>query len=121
MIKEIASYIETNTSFTIGTDLFVGLHEGAQDQCVVLNEFPDGENWSGMINFRLQVLARAKDYFTARADAYIVHELIKLTGFALINYVVMFSDILSMPQPIGRDLEGRFELSANYMLYIKEA
>ena len=119
MIKEIVDYIEANTSFVTGTDMFVGYQPDSPDQCVCIREFPVTQNWSGMITMRLQVLTRAKDYFTARDDVYVIHNLIKLTGFFITDYLVMFCDIASMPQSIGHDIAGRFEFSGNYLMYLK--
>lgn len=80
MIRELCEYIESNTSFTIGSTLFaLGMDSDVVDRCVVMAEVSPGiadPTLDGLRQIPLVAYARAKTQFTARDDAYTVFNLL---------------------------------------------
>uniref|UniRef100_A0A6M3M5J1 Tail protein n=1 Tax=viral metagenome TaxID=1070528 RepID=A0A6M3M5J1_9ZZZZ len=80
MIKEFVEYIEDNTDFTVGTDLFaISVDSDQIDECVVVREDSPGLVHGTMTDYRqlpLRAYARATTRFTARDNAYTVFDLL---------------------------------------------
>ena len=80
MIKELVTYIATNTSFTTGTDLFaISVDSDLIDTCVVVAESGPGLANGLLTDYRqipLSVYSRATTRFTARDNAYTVFNLL---------------------------------------------
>ncbi len=80
MIKEICAYIENNTAFVIGADLFeISVDSDEIDECVVIAE-PSPGLANGLLTDLRQIplvaYARATTRFTARDNAYTVFDLL---------------------------------------------
>lgn len=131
MIKAIAQYIENETDFTIGTDLWPGFIP-ASDEGDGIALIESG----GVPNFYLtdakakavQVISRASDYQTARDNAQTIFEL--LHGAAGITlpvvdageaYYVNTIEAISDPQSLGQDEKGLFIISTNYIFRMQDA
>mgnify|MGYP006921350691 CR=1 FL=1 len=122
MIKELADYIEDNSTFVVGTTLQVGHREqGAPDRCVVIQETGGGDSnfWQHDMEWlQIQIIARGKTYFNARDDARAVHAI--LNGAAGIDIgsgaTIYHASITAInpPQYIGQDDTRRYEFSTNY-------
>lgn len=134
MIKEIASFIADKANLTIGTDLYVGHRpQNAVDACDTVLETAGGgihPDIPDRVDKHIQVLSRAKTYFTARARAWLVFDAIYRdhtkgsAGWPLPNivgddYVAMVIEPLADPQYIGQDEKGRYEFSCNYVFKIR--
>jgi len=81
VIKEIATYLESKTDLTIGTDLFAGWRpQDRQDTCSVIIE-TGGDGGSLWLPDRqdktIQVISRAEDYYDARTEAYKIYDILK--------------------------------------------
>ena len=132
MLKEITKYIENNTTLVIGTNLFAGHRpSNSPNTCVLVLETAGGLNdfyLTDYIEKNIQILTRARNYFTARSQAYTIHSL--LHGKAGITlpivvigneYLVDIINAVHIPQPIGQDDKGRYEFSTNYVFKIQNA
>lgn len=130
MIKEISKYIENNTGFVIGTDLFTGHRPAnAQNECVVILEGAGGKpefSIPDSVEKAIQILTRAKSYFTARADSYTIYNLLHgKSGITLPvvtsgeEYLVNVIEAMNVPQPIGQDAKGLWEFSTNFIFRIQ--
>lgn len=116
MIKELCEYIEDNTSFTIGTDLFA-LFAGSDkiDKCVVVTESAPGladGTLKGKRQIPLVVYSRAKTAFTARKNAYTVFDLLHGTYQITIGPIGAGSTYICnfecrTPYYVGLDESGR--------------
>ena len=78
MIKELCNYIDDNTSFTVGTNLFaISIDSDLIDECIVVKEpnpgLADG-TLEGKRNVPLVAYSRAVTRFTARDNAYDVFD-----------------------------------------------
>ena len=78
MIKELCEYIEDNTDFTVGTDLFA-LSEDTDsvDDCIIIAEPSPGLADALLTDTRqvpLVAYARSTDKHTARTNAYAVFD-----------------------------------------------
>lgn len=131
MIKEITTYIGTNTSLTLESTLFGGFRPAsALDTCVVVLEsaggsvnsyFPDGGEKA------IQILSRAESYWTAREKAYLVHNLLKSKAQVTLpvvsggpTYKAEFIEAQEFPQSVGQDDRGLWEFSQNFIFRIRE-
>jgi len=131
MLKEITTYIANNTDFVIGTDLFAGHRpSNAPEECIVILE-----NAGGATNFLLtdkvdkavQILSRAKTYFTARDNIYTVYNLLHGKSWielpevvSGVEYIAMTIEAITIPQSIGQDERGLYEFSVNFIFRIKD-
>lgn len=131
MIKELADWIEDNSSFFCGSTLQVGWREqGAPDRCVTIQETGGGDTnfyQPDMEWVQVQIIARGRTYFDARDDARTIHELMHgAAGITIGNsptyYVVGAITAVNPPQYIGQDDARRYEFSTNYRVayYNKE-
>ena len=138
MLKEIAKFIEDKTaSFTIGTNLFEGHRlQDAPDRCTcILETGGSGLHFdlTDRVDKMIQVLSRAKSYFTARADAMEVFNALHTGAYgmaghtlaavapAVQDYEAMTIEAVSDPQYIGQDEKRRCEFSTNYIFRIRNA
>jgi len=132
MIKEIAKFIASKTSFVIGTTLQVGHRtQDAPARCNVVLESAGGAlnfDLPDFVGKMIQVISRAKTYFDARDDAWEIFNVLHGTaGWTLSavspatqNYGAMVIEALADPQYIGQDDTRRFEFSCNYQFKIKK-
>jgi hypothetical protein len=137
MFKEICEFIEDKASLTIGTDLFSGHRpQDAPDACDTVLETGGGSIYTDQpdrADVTIQVLSRAKTYFTARARAWNIYDAIYndwtygSAGWTLSgvdggdDLLAMVIEPLAVPQYIGQDEKGRYEFSTNYIFRIRDA
>jgi hypothetical protein len=132
MIREIAQYVENETTFTIGENLFVGFRpQQAPDGCITVME-PSGE----AVNFYrtdeiqkpVQFLTRDHSYDVAKSAALIIRGLFHgQCGFTLPvltsgeAYLVNVAEVLSGPFPLSQDERGRHSFSINILFRVQSA
>jgi len=133
MIKEIAKFIESKTSFVIGTNLFVGHRtQNAPDQCQVVLESGGASLYFDLpdrADKMIQVISRAETYFTARADAWTIFNVLHGTAGwtlsavapAVQDYEAQTIEAVADPQYIGQDEKLRYEFSTNYIWRVKNS
>ena len=139
MIKEIAHFIASKTSFVIGTTLQVAHRtQDAPDRCNVVLESAGGAvhpDLPDRVDKNIQVISRANTYMDARDDANEIFKALHgtLEGSVLPfgattmpavapatqDYEAMTITPLADPQYIGQDEKKRFEFSTNYIFRIK--
>ena len=77
MFREIVTFIEGKTPFTLGSTLQAGHRLAtAPDRCVLIAESAGGATIPELpdrADFLIQALSRAKTYFDARDDAWTVY------------------------------------------------
>lgn len=116
MIKELTTYIDTGTPLTLGTTLFGGFAEmDAPATCVIVEELdPSIADYllTDMVQKPIRILSRSTSYWTARANAKTVFDL--LHGKMQVTLPVITSGVtycvnMSGTQPayIGKDVNGR--------------
>lgn len=126
MFQEICNLVADLTGLTKGADLQVGHRlPGAPDRCTLIGESGGGESnfyCPDIINLNIQAVTRAKTYFQARNDAWVVFNVLHGTaGWNMLSvgsgpdYLVMAIEAMTTPQYIGQDENGRFEFSCNYI------
>ena len=121
-IEDLVDYIETNTSFVIDTDLFIGADQpNTPAKCVFVMEFAGGaDDWSGHGTRPIQVLAKDLTYLTAEALANTVYDLLSnKPGFSTLSNI-FYCEVLNRPFPIGRDQRGSYIFSSNFLFRIKK-
>lgn len=132
MIKEITTYVENNiSSLTRDTNLFAGhipsdapkTHVGILESGGgAVNPFlPDS------VEKLVQVLVRAKTYFTARDLSYLIFDFLKSKQNITMpvigggtEYRANFIEALNVPQYIGQNENGLYEFSTNFIFRIAE-
>jgi len=127
MIKEIAAFIASKTSFVIGDTLQVGHRtQDAPDRCNVVLESAGGGLYFDLpdrVDKMIQVISRANTYLRARDDAWEIFDALHGTAGwtlsavapAVQNYEAMTIEAVADPQYIGQDEKRRFEFSTNYI------
>lgn len=132
MLKEFATYIGNNTGFTLGTDLEVGQWNTENSINSTLVTEPGGGNvklWTDARSARMiQVVSRGTTYFTARAAAFVVYDLLNIRGeitlpiltsgeIFVVEQVVPVAPPQNLP---GQDEGGNFLYSTNYQVHVRE-
>jgi hypothetical protein len=137
MFKEICVFIANKTGLTIGTTLQAGHREQtAPDRCTLIGEAGGGETnyyCPDMANLNIQALTRAKSYFQARDDAWVIYEALTNAGGTVPSagwnmpnissgpdYLAMVIEAITTPQYIGQDTNGRYEFSVNFIFRMEE-
>jgi len=134
MIKEVTQFIATKVGLTIGTNFFAGHRpQDAPDDCDCVLETAGGSVYPDIpdrVDKHIQVLSRARTYFTARARAWAIYDALYRNyslgsaGWTLPNvvgddYVAMVIEPLASPQYIDLDEKLRHEFSTNYVFRIR--
>lgn len=133
MLKQLTQYIKnTSTGFTIGTNLFAGFAPAtAQNDVVIVRESggaTDGDLFD-KAELAIQVLSRASDYWTARANAVKVYDCLHckkgitlpiISGDSKVYYANVIQAI-TLPQNVGQDEKGLHNISTNYIVRIQDA
>jgi hypothetical protein len=139
LLKHIAQWIEDNSAWQIGKDLFVGhlpleLVGGGKppDRCVVLLQNTPGAvvgDLPDRVDKPIQVWNRAENYSDAEDDAIGIFDLIHGTAgwnlptwpAELTEYLAMVIDAVGSPAPIENPGEkGLFVFSTNYIWRIEK-
>jgi hypothetical protein len=132
MIKELGTYIATELSLTIGTDLYVGYRptNGAQDNCLAVLERSGATGNFYMPDKKdvpIQFVTRNTDYHAARAQAEQVLQMFH--GQSGIDLPVLTSgelhhistaELISGPYWMGKDTQERHEFSINILFRIQQ-
>jgi hypothetical protein len=136
MLQEVGQWIENRTGLTIGVDLFVGYlplqRPGGPPipdrYSLVLENATSAtdEDWPDYEQKPIQILTRAKSYFTARADARAIFNLLHgQAGWRLPvltsgeAYIANTIAGVSPPAPIENPSDQKtFTFSANYIFRI---
>ena len=124
MLKEITSYIDTNTSLTEGDDLFAGHYESdTTANIVVVEALVPGIADYILTDFRqvsIRIMVRNTSFFTAQDLAQTLFDL--LHGKEQIELPVVDSGPAYLcningttPAYIGQDEKGRFQFSVNFL------
>jgi len=132
MFRELCTLIAARTGLVIGTTLQAGHRtQNAPVRHVVISESAGGstvEECPDFAFFNIQALAKAKTYFEARADAWLVYNAFHGTsGWNMPNleggadYLVMTVGALSIPQYLGVDDNKRHLFSVNLIFRVEEA
>lgn len=122
LLTDITNYIDTNTTLTAGTTLFIGTLPANVDNCVGIFQTGGIEptTYLDIIKPTIQVLIRNTNYETAQQLAYqiydLLHQLYRVTMGATEIYTVF---ALQEPTDIGEDETGRAVFTCNYVLEIK--
>lgn len=132
MLKEFATYIAAQTSLTVGTDLEVGKWNTADARNSTLVAEPGGgdpKTWSNARSSQMiQVVNRAKTYFTARTAAYKVYNALKIRGEVTLPVITsgeiyVCEQVLPQAKPQAlpdKDANGHFLFSTNYLVHVRE-
>ncbi len=130
MIKAITTYLKTylGTGWVIGTNIFAGfVPSSITADCLIVIES------GGVPNFYLtdrqekavQIISRAVDYHDAMDNAMAAYEV--LHGKAGIqleedgDWYVNVIEATSLPQSLGQDEKGLFNISTNYVFKLEAA
>lgn len=124
LANDVATYIDSNTSLTAGTNLFIGRQPSSPTTCVVVYETggsqPDGDAPTQLETPTFQILIRSSDYATGRTylDTMrsLFHKLIE-TDVGSTHFLNCFA--VSEGGHIGQDDAGADEFSINFMALIR--
>jgi len=117
LVQDIVTYIEANSALVSDVDLFVGAETvDTPSGSVIVREFMGStENWSGLQDRAIQILAMDLGYVNAEMLINTVYDLLKhKPGFASDDLVdILYVDVLGMPGYVDRDQSGNFVFSCN--------
>lgn len=122
LLSDLATYIDTNTSLTVGTDLFIGTLPSQQDNCVGIFQ-TGGVQPTTYLEVKkptIQIIVRNTNYETAQQLSYTIYDLIhqKIGGtIGATNMYTIFA--LQEPTEIGEDETGRAIFTCNYVFEIR--
>lgn len=122
MLNEIGTYLQSQGTGTLGTDLFLGLMPDQPDNCIALFEYagsPPDLHWNGEYP-GLQVRVRNKSYAMARSKiGEVMEKLHGLHGQTLSGTRYLLIKARGSPEVLKRDNNNRVELFVNFEI-IKE-
>jgi len=122
LLSDLATYIDTNTSLTVGTDLFIGTLPAQQDNCVGIFQ-TGGVQPTTYLDIKkptIQIIVRNTNYETAQQLSYTIYDLIhqKIGGtIGATNMYTIFA--LQETTEIGEDETGRAIFTCNYVFEIR--
>lgn len=138
MLQEFCQWIENNTAWKIGIDLFIAELPLTRDdgtavpeRCVVIYEdgpaVGDG-NLPDRSDKEIQIWNRNADYWLAREDAKALYKRLHLKENISLpvltsgeNYLIMEIEGSAEPAPIAKpNAEGLYEFSTNFILRIED-
>jgi len=128
MLDDIGGYVDTNTSFTLGTDLFLSILPDSPDNCAVILENGGAPPISTMGTTNtpqlerpeIQIIVRNTSYSTGRANAETLFRLLTAVSNATINGNLYHRiEATSSPELYERDQSRRSLFSVNFNV-IKE-
>jgi len=116
--KELIDYIGTQTTLTIGEDLFWGVYSSDDRVGVLISDLGGVHNDTDMGAYQILINARYQDYQTTLTQIKLVYDLLAYSnGFDLSSYTVFNTVPVSMPQFLGKDDTGLLMFSAVVNLY----
>ena len=116
--KDIVTYLDTNTDFVVGTDLFLGDLPINKDVGVAITEVGGVENDTNMQQVQLHIVSIADDYTTADADCYTVYNaLVYANGFTIASGYVFNVVPINTPTYIGLNEHEKVIMTCRVALY----
>ena len=123
LLDDIGGYVEDNTAFALGTDLYLSLLPESPDNGIVILEntgvapiFTQGSNnLPKMERPEIQVLVRNTSYSTGRANAETIYRLLTQVTNATINgNLYQRIEAIASPALMERDLNRRVLFTTNF-------
>lgn len=119
MIDDIADYIDSNTSYTVGTNIFEDRVPGSPINCIVVRDTGgselDGDDTAKLKRPTFQVYVRNTSHSTGealiRSIKTLLHEVIE-TDIGNTHFLNIFA--VSEPGHIGQDDAGNDEWTVNF-------
>lgn len=122
LLDEVADYLVAQGLGIVGTDIFKGMQPSEPDDCLTILEAGGGPpdlHWAGDYP-GFQILTRAVDYETARTQAEAAFgKLHGLSEAVLGARRYLLIRAVQSPAYIGRDENGRPEISTNYQCIVE--
>jgi hypothetical protein len=123
MLDDIGAYVDTNTSLTLGTNLFLGLLPESPGNCVALFEESgvSGLYTQGSTNLpqlerpQLQLIVRNDSYATGRSLADTVYRVLtQITNQTINSNLYLRIEATSNPAVMDRDKTKRVLFTCNF-------
>lgn len=116
--KDITKYINDNTAFVVGTDLFLGTLPIEKETGVVIAAIGGQENDTNMLQILLHITAVADDYTTADANCYTVYnKLVFSNGFTIDSGYVFNIVPVGVPTYIGLNERQKVIMTCTVALF----
>lgn len=123
---DLVAYLDTNSSYTAGTDLFEGPMPELPDSCVAVTHYAseESDDWSmgpslsapGSELLRVQLMVRHGTKATAQANGLTLHQLLRnMQGVTMTSgKVVLAVEDQGEPLNLGQDPNLRWRCASNY-------
>ena len=116
--KDIVKYLDTNTSFTVGSNLFLGYIPLEKETGVAIAEVGGWENDTNMLRVMLHITSIADDYETAETNCYIAYnKLVYSNGFTIDSGYVFNCVPISTPIYIGLNEHQKVIMTCSIAIY----
>ena len=122
---DLATYLQTSSIGTVGTDLFKGNAPDVPDNVVVLNDtggLPNvlNEKGAAVELITVQILARNKRQEQARDKLLTIQALLhQLVNTDLGTFTIISARAFDRPSVIGKDVKERWQLVSNYEIRVR--
>ena len=118
VITELLDHIESATTLTVGSDLFLGVYPGSNRSGVLLGNLGGVHNDTDMGAIQILINARYQDYVTTSNIIGSVYNVLAYSnGIVLPSHTIFNSIPVSMPQYLGKDDMGFIMFSAIINLF----
>lgn len=119
MIKELLDWIETKTSYIIGTDLYLGTLPTDDDDGIAAFQVGGDENESGMQAVQINFIALNIDYTSCETYINDIYQLLAYSkGIQLATEYIHNSIPMGIPRYLGINEHKRSRWSASFVLYL---
>jgi len=115
---DLAAYLNTNTGYTLNTNLFVGEEPvDSPDECLIVTSIPGSYDSESLMERRaIQVIAKAKSFIDAETASYAAYNLLTnkpgLTGLS----GILYCESIYAPYPIDKDARDRYIFTFNLLI-----
>lgn len=116
----LCQYIENETGYKIGIDLFAGVMPASKEVGIILSDFGGSENETNVVKAGVQVIAIYDDYATSVKKCQEIHNFLVYTNGFYVGDSYIFNCIpLSLPKFLHQNEKGHI-LSTASIVCIKE-
>lgn len=116
--RDIVEYVDANTSFTVGSDLFLGFLPDDKDVGISIADGGGYENETNMLSSIINIASLANDYTTSENNCQSIYNLLVYSnGFTITSGYVFNCVPLNTPTYVGLDEQQKVIVTCAVVLY----
>jgi len=119
-LREFADWIEANSSYVIGTDLFLGyVQTDAPSPCAAIVPIPGGnKNESGLMTLPTQIYSFSDEWEDGWNMQQAFVDLLEGMNMTLSEWTVVRINVDLLPQVLTKGEDGRWMFSTIYNIFV---